>query len=80
MARGVRRTPLEKLNDELSSTLEAIEQYETCLITLKEKAQAIKEQIELEELKSIVELLKEEDMSIDNLKELIQTYNVKQSA
>ena len=80
MTRGVRRTPLEKLKGELSSTMEVIEQYATCLATLKEKAQDIKEQIELEELKPIVELLKEEDMRIDDLKELIQTYNVKQSA
>lgn len=83
MARGVRKTPLEKLNEELVSTQEAIEQYESCLITLKEKEKALQDQIELEELKSITGLLKEQNMTVDDLRELIQAQsdsNMEQSA
>lgn len=37
MARGVRKTPLEKLQAELSEVQATITQYEDCLETMKEK-------------------------------------------
>ena len=57
MARGVRKTPLEKLNEELAQVVEALEQYKDCMETLKEKERQLKEQIELEQLKSVMALL-----------------------
>jgi len=74
MARGVRKTVLEKLQEELTSTQEAITQYQGCIRTLKEKEQSLKEQIELEELKSLSGFMKDQNLSVDNLKEIIEQY------
>ncbi len=49
MARGVRKSPVEKLQDQLNEVRESIKQYENCLVTLKEKEKALNEQIELVE-------------------------------
>lgn len=38
MARGVRKSPIEKLQGELKDVQASIAQYEDCLETLKEKA------------------------------------------
>lgn len=78
MARGVKKTVLEKLNEELEATQEAIEQYRACLDTLKEKKRSLQEQLELEELKSLSAFLKEQNISVDDLRELVQTQTVPQ--
>lgn len=78
MARGVRKTILEKLNEELASTQEAIEQYKNCLSTLKEKENELREQIEIEDLKSISGLLKEQNMTVEDLRELLQKQTITQ--
>lgn len=78
MARGVRKTILEKLNEELEATQEAIEQYKTCLDTLKEKKRSLQEQIELEELKGLSVFLKEQNISVEDLRELVQSQTVSQ--
>ena len=41
MARGVRKSPLEKLQGELAEVQNSIAQYENCLETLKEKEKLI---------------------------------------
>jgi len=74
MARGVRKTVLEKLQEELTSTQEAITQYQDCIRTLKEKVQSLEEKIELEELKSLSGFMKDQNLSVDNLKEIIEQY------
>lgn len=71
MARGVRKSALVKLQEELESTREAINQYEDCLKTLKEKEKMLAEQIEVEELKSLSGFMKDQNLSVDDLKELI---------
>lgn len=71
MARGVRKSALVKLQEELESTQEAIVQYEECLKTLKEREKALTEQIEVEELKSLSGFMKAQSLSVDDLKELI---------
>lgn len=43
MPRGVRRSPLEKLQDELKETQEAVRQYKNCLNTLRKGSGFIKE-------------------------------------
>ena len=53
MARGVRKTPLEKLNEELGQVEEAIKQYPDCMETLKEKERQLRDQIELEQFKTV---------------------------
>lgn len=84
MARGVRKTALEKLQEELASTRDAVGQYEGCLKTLREKERELQEQIELEELKSLSGMMKEQSLSVDELKEIIEQYqgsiNQEQSA
>lgn len=75
MARGVRKTSLEKLQEELTSTKEAIGQYESCLKTLREKERMLGEQIEVEELKSLSGIMKEQNLSVDDLKDIIEQYH-----
>lgn len=72
MPRGVRRSPLEKLQDELKETHNTIEQYNNCLNTLKVKETELKQKIELEKFKDISELLNQNDMSIEDLKEMLE--------
>ena len=71
MARGVRKSALVKLQEELESTQETIVQYEDCLKTLKEKEKVLAGQIEVEELKSLSGFMKDQNLSVDDLKELI---------
>ena len=81
MARGVRKSPLEKLQGELAEVQNSIAQYENCLETLKEKEKSIQNQIELEEFKEFKSMLNEQGMTMDDIKELVSTQNeIQQSA
>lgn len=71
MARGVRKSPVEKLQAELADVQESIGQYESCLETMREKERTLMEQIQLEEFKVVNEMLKERDMTMDDLKEML---------
>lgn len=73
MARGVRKSQLEKLQDELSSVMESIHQYEESIVTLKNKATDLQKQIEMEEFKNITSWLSERQMTLEDLKNLIQS-------
>ena len=73
MARGVRKSPVEKLQDQLNEVRESIKQYENCLVTLKEKEKALNEQIELEEFKTIRGLLTEQGIGMEELKEMLES-------
>ena len=81
MARGVRKTPIEKLQGELAEVQNSIAQYESCLETLKEKEKSIQNQIELEEFKEFKSMLNEQGMTMDDIRELVSTQNeIQQSA
>lgn len=80
MARGVRKSTLEKLQEELSVTQSSIQQYETALTTLKERKDNITKQIELEELKSLKSIMDESGLSIEDIKDLILSQNVTQQS
>jgi len=71
MARGVRKTALERLQEELISTRENIGQYENQLQTLKEKEIELVSQVEIEELRLLSGVMKEQNVSISELKEMI---------
>ena len=71
MARGVRKTPIEKLQGELAEVQNSIAQYENCLETMRESEKALEDQIKLEEFKVVNEMLRERDMTMDDLKEMI---------
>lgn len=73
MARGVRKSPMEKLQEQLDEVSESIRQYESCLVTLKEKEKALQEQIELEEFKSLRSLLAEQGIGLEELKEMLES-------
>lgn len=82
MARGIRKTPLEKLQLEIDEVRESIAQYESCLEIMKEKEKSIQEQIELEEFKELKCILNEQGLTMEEIKELIrsQNNNIQQSA
>lgn len=73
MARGVRKSPVEKLQDQLNEVKESIKQYENCLVTLKEKEKMLNEQMELEEFKEIRGLLTEQGIGMEDLKEMLES-------
>lgn len=73
MARGVRKSPMEKLQGQLSEVEESIKQYENCLFTLKEKEKELQDQIDLEEFKSVRGLLTEQGIGMEELKEMLES-------
>lgn len=71
MARRARKSPTEKYQEELAQVQSSIAQYESCLETLRTKKQQLEEQILMEKFKEVKELLETQDMSMDDLKELL---------
>lgn len=71
MARGVRKTPIEKLNEELVKTQEEMQNHKSAIKTLEEKVKQLQEEIKLEELKELSTVLEDSNISIAELKELI---------
>lgn len=71
MPRGVRKTPLEKLEEELREVRESVKQYKDSLVTLEEKEKGILDKIKLEQFKEVSSILDEHEMSIMDLKELL---------
>ncbi len=71
MPRGVRKTSLEKLQEELKNTQEAMEQYKAAIKTQEEKAKQIQEDIKLEEFKEVSAILQDKNISISELKDIL---------
>ncbi|SEU07891.1 hypothetical protein SAMN05443270_2984 [Lacrimispora sphenoides] len=71
MPRGVRKSPLEKLQEELKSTQDSIEQYKAAIKTLQEREKQIQEGIKVEQLKDLSTVLEENNITISALKDLI---------
>lgn len=71
MARRSRKTPAEKYQEELSQIQASITQYENSLETLRAKEQQLQEQILMEKFREVNELLEIQEMSMDDLKELL---------
>ena len=80
MARGVRKTILEKLQIELKNVQDSIQQYETSLQTLKEREANIAEQIELEEFREFKLLMEDSGLTLEDIKGLISSEDTQQSA
>ena len=68
MARGVRKSPVEKMQGELADVQASIAQYESCLETMREKEKALMEHIQLEEFKVVNEMLKERESRLAALR------------
>lgn len=73
MARGVRKTPLEKLQEELEEVERTIKQYSDATARQKEKKKELIEQIKLEQLNELSAMLEEKNMSIDDVKSMIES-------
>ena len=71
MERRHRRTRREKLEDELLKTEEAIEQYTEAIATMEERRQSLLEEIEAEHIREVTKLLKEKNLSVEQLKNLL---------
>ena len=71
MERRHRRTKREKLEDELLKTEEAIEQYTEAITTMEERRQSLLEEIEAEHVREVTKLLKEKNLSVEQLKNLL---------
>lgn len=71
MERRHRRTRREKLEDELIKTEEAIEQYTEAIATMEERRQSLMEEIESEHVREVTKLLKEKNLSVEQLKDLL---------
>ena len=80
MALGVRNSPVDKLHGELADVQASIAQYESCLETMREKEKVLMEHIQLEEFKVVSDMLKERDMTMDDLKEMLAGGDVTLSA
>ncbi|WP_313069712.1 hypothetical protein [Lacrimispora sp.] len=77
MARGVRKTPTEKLTRELIKTKDEIQSHRNAIRTLDEKCKQLEEELKLEELKELSSVLVDSNISIAELKELIASKDKK---
>lgn len=75
MARGVRKSPREKLEEKLKDVREAIAQYKDCLKTLEASEKELLEELEREDLKELSSLLKECSMSPEDVKQIVLEYS-----
>ncbi|MCI8889265.1 MAG: hypothetical protein HFG70_14450 [Hungatella sp.] len=73
MERRHRRTRREKLEEELRKTEEAIEQYTDAITAMEEKRDALVEELESEHIREVTKLLKEKNLSVEQLKNLLGT-------
>lgn len=80
MARGVRKSPLEKLTEQLNDVQASIEQYEAAIKTMKSKEKELMDDIEKEKFKVMVEMMKEKNLTLDDFKEWVETTEIIESA
>ncbi len=71
MARGVRKSPREKLEEKLISVEEAITQYSECLEKLRNEKKEIKEELERLEIAELSAILKEKHLSVNDLRDMV---------
>ncbi len=71
MERRHRRSKKEKLEEELLKTTEAIAQYTQSLADMEEKRQSLIEEIENERVREVSKLMKENNLSVDQLRDMI---------
>ncbi|HIX14398.1 MAG TPA: hypothetical protein H9740_01495 [Candidatus Hungatella pullicola] len=74
MARGVRKSPREKLEQKLAGVQEAIAQYRECLKTLEAQEKEIVAELEKEDLRELSAVLKECSVTADEVKQIILDY------
>lgn len=72
MARRARKTPLEKYQEELEGVEKSIRQYKEGLEIMSEKARVLEEKILLEKFKELNGLLETQNLTLDDLKAMLQ--------
>lgn len=72
MARGARKTPVKKLEDELYEVEDSLKKYGGIISDLKEKRKVLSENIKLEKLKELSQMLEEKQISVDDMKAMIE--------
>lgn len=75
MARGVRKTAREKLEQKLSEVRESIGQYKECLKELEHQEKELIDELEREDLKELSALLKECSLSPEDMKQMVLEYS-----
>lgn len=71
MARGVRRSPKEKLTEKLNEVEEAIAQYGECLEKLKAEKKELEGELERLEIAELSAILKEKKLSVNEVMDLV---------
>lgn len=71
MARGVRKSPKEKLTEQLQEVEAAIAQYSECLDKQKALKKELTQKLEQLEIAELSAILKEKNMSVEVLKEMV---------
>lgn len=74
MPRGARKSPKEKLQLKLEEVVQAIAQYDQALQTLKEQKKELEEELAQLELKEVLELMKEKNLSTEEIRDMILDY------
>lgn len=72
MPRGVRKSPVEKFEEELMETEELIKRHSGILSDLKNKKKEIQESIRIEKLNELSSMLEENKMSLDDVRAMIE--------
>lgn len=80
MARGVRKSPKEKLQEKLLEVDAAITQYQQCLETLKAEKKTIEADLENLEIAELSTILKERNLTVDQLKQIVEQTECLQGA
>jgi len=71
MARGVRKSPKEKLEEKLAGIDEAIAQYGECLEKLKNERKELLEELERLEIAELSAILKEKHLTVNELRDMV---------
>ena len=72
MARGVRKSPKEKLTEKLNSVEEAIAQYSKCLEQLKNEKKELEAEMEQLEIAELSAMMKEKNLSVNELRNMVE--------
>lgn len=72
MARGVRKSPKEKLAEKLNSVEEAIAQYSQCLEQLKNEKKELEAEMEQLEIAELSAMMKEKNLSVNELRNMVE--------
>jgi uncharacterized protein YbaP (TraB family) len=74
MARGVRKTARQKIEEKLQDVRASIVQYKECLKTMEAQEKELVADLEKEDLKELSSMLKEYSISPEDMKQMVVEY------